>query len=321
MTNKNTFNIYNSNTLNSNQLDNNLQDNINKNNIKLNSDEPKDEHMVSDTICKIRNDLQLFDMPDDVTISTMTLVCHINAIFNVANIGNYLKLNLNKIISVKYGKTDVTNRTLIHKKQRKATKPKNKSIKNFFNQVSIETKSQKGKKINIKLFSNGAIQMTGCKDLKYSLEALNILFTELKQIKAVYDENEKKIVEKPFVTDITELNLEKLQKIKVAMINSNFNIGFKIDRDKLFQLLHSTGYENSTYDPNIHACVNVKYESGNKTVSIFVFESGAIIITGANNSKQIFEAYNFINKLLCENYKQLVKHDILSNSAILMHLA
>ena len=105
------------------------------------------------------------------------------------------------------------------------------------------------------------------------------------------------------------------------MINSNFNIGFKVDRDKLYDLIHTKNIAECSYDPIIHACVNIKYECDKKTVSIFVFESGSIIITGANNGKHILDAYNFINKLLCNNYKQIYKSNILSNSTILMYLA
>lgn len=45
---------------------------------------------------------------------------------------------------------------------------------------------------------------------------------------------------------------------KIAMINSNFNIKFDIDRFKLNKLLKINKY-NSNYDPNIHACVDIKY--------------------------------------------------------------
>jgi TATA-box binding protein (TBP) (component of TFIID and TFIIIB) len=241
-------------------------------------------------------------------------------IFNVANIGKYLELSHNKIFSVKYGSSPETNRTLDNKKKRRTLKNKKKK-RNFYNQVSIEAKSDKGKIINIKLFSNGSIQMTGCKDIENSLGALNNLFNELKKIKAAYDPITKKIIDKPYVTDSSKISLDKILKLRIAMINSNFNIGFKIDRDKLFDLMHIKGHTECTYDPIIHACVNIKYDSDGKAVSIFVFESGSIIITGANNGKHICDAYNFINKLLLNNYNIVYKCDILSNSTILMYLS
>ena len=103
------------------------------------------------------------------------------------------------------------------------------------------------------------------------------------------------------------------------MINSNFNIGFNIDREKLFEKLILNNYE-CTYDPIIHACVNLKYTIKSKKISIFIFESGSIIITGANNCNQILCAYNFINKYLLTNYDKIIMKNILSNSTILDYL-
>lgn len=274
----------------------------------------------SENISDAKGVLKIENIPDDITISTMTIVCKTKTTFNVGNIGRYLELKQEIIFSVKYGTKPETNRTLDCKKRRRNLKNKTKK-RNFYNQVSVEAKSTKGKTINIKLFSNGSIQMTGCKDIENSLDALNNLFNELHKIKAVYDPKTGKIIEKPYVNSHEMMSLQKITDLKIAMINSNFNIGFKIDRDKLFELMQKQGYVDCTYDPIIHACVNIKYESGGKAVSIFVFESGSIIITGANNGKHINDAYNFINKLLCNNYKIIYKSDVLSNSTILMYLS
>ena len=68
-----------------------------------------------------------------------------------------------------------------------------------------------------------------------------------------------------------------------------------------------------TFDPIIHACVNIKYhlkENKTKTISIFVFESGSITIAGSNSSKEILEVYNFINKFILINYNKLLTKDI-----------
>ena len=74
------------------------------------------------------------------------------------------------------------------------------------------------------------------------------------------------------------------------MINTNFNIGFQINREKLHQMLLINGHDSS-FNPIIHACVNVKYSIPNisKTVSIFVFESGSITIAGSNSCFQILQ--------------------------------
>ena len=46
-------------------------------------------------------------------------------------------------------------------------------------------------------------------------------------------------------------------------------------------------------------------DDGCKRVTIAVFQSGKIIITGANKISQTKEAYNIINKIIADNYYEL----------------
>ncbi len=176
-------------------------------------------------------------------------------------------------------------------------------------------KSKKNKPINVKIFSNGAIQMTGCKTIDNALDVLIIILEEFKNIRAIVNYKEHKIVEKPYASDLNILKLKNVKKFKIAMINSNFKLPFKIDRRKLYNLMMSHGYD-CVYDPNKHAPVNIKYDHIDKPISIFVFEKGPVIITGARNCGQILESYNFINKYLLTNIKGIIKNDALENSKI-----
>ena len=143
------------------------------------------------------------------------------------------------------------------------------------------------------------------------LKSLEILFEKLKISKAVLN-NSIKFDIKPFVDDITKLNINNVTNFKIVMINTNFNILFQINREKLHQLLKDTNFD-VTFDPIIHACVNIKYHipnTLNKTISIFVFESGSITIAGSNSCQQVLETYNFINKLILNNYCSLLSKPI-----------
>lgn len=258
-------------------------------------------------------------LPEDIAISTMTITCKIDTIFNVMNIGRYIDLKYDGIVSVRTGRCDddASNRSLITKK---VGSQKSKKRKAFYNQVSIGIKTKKKNKImNVKLFSNGSIQMTGCKSIDNIIDALTKIFLELKVVKATLDHKTNKIIEKPFVVSPDKLDIKNLYDIKICMINSNFSIGFNIDRDRLFDLLIEDKIDCS-YDPIIHACVNIKYEYQERIISVFVFESGAIIITGARSCTQIIEAYTFINKYLLSNYKYINKNNALTNSTILEFL-
>ena len=182
-------------------------------------------------------------------------------------------------------------------------------------------KSKKDKPVNMKLFTNGSIQMTGCVVIDNAFDALENLFCELKKTKAVFDFKDNIIKEYPFVSDISKLTFQNIPKVKVAMINSNFNIGFKIDRKKLYKKLKKTKRQCS-YDPVVHAPVNIKIPYGTKKrrVSIFVFAGGSIIITGARSCNLIAQAYDFINRYLLENYNDVRQINLVSKDNMNMYL-
>lgn len=254
--------------------------------------------------------LDMKKLPNDIDISTMTLTCSIGTTFNVMNIAKYIDLSYNFIETVKYGAGGIINRTLDAKKISTWNKKNKKTKKNFYNQVSLLVKIKNFIKINVKLFINGSIQMTGCKSIKGALWVLHQLFEKLKTSKYILNETRTQIVPCSFVGDATKLEIEQLKSFKIAMINSGFNIGFKINREQLFNILTTEGY-NCVYDPTKHACVNIKYNvNTDKVISIFVFDSGSIIITGANTGQHIISGYNFINVYLITNYKKIVKRDI-----------
>jgi len=272
----------------------------------------------------------LLSIPSDLAISTTTVTMKVNVFFNVENIGLYFDDFDNILIGKRYGNRVVNNLINI-KKIKSDKKKKRKEKKNFYNQVSLIFRtctlmgldpskiSQKEglKTVNVKLFINGSIQMTGCKHLDNIRSSLELLFEKLKITKVILNKN-MEFIEKPFVIDTTLLNINNVNNFYIQMINTNFNIQFHINRSKLFQLLLDNNIDAS-FDPIIHACVNIKYyliSKKTKTISIFVFESGSITIAGSNSCSEILEAYNFINKFILSNYNVLLTKDITPNLII-----
>jgi effector-binding domain-containing protein len=114
--------------------------------------------------------------------------------------------------------------------------------------------------------------------------------------------------DKPFVDSIDKLDINKVHVFNIEMINTNFNGQYQINRNKLFQLLLEKDIDVS-FDPIIHASVNIKYEllnANSKSISIFVFESGSITIAGSNSYDEVLEAYEFICKFIYTNYNKLL---------------
>lgn len=282
--------------------------------------------------------LEACNLPYDLSISTATITCKINVLFDVENIAYYFNDFDDILIGKKYGNRITSN--LVNIKKTTIKKKKRKVIKDFFNQVSLIfstpklmgldmdklTQKEKEKTINVKLFINGSIQMTGCKHMNNISKCLVIVFEKLKNTKAIIDDEfvfkKKRFLKYPNELDSQDvlydlnnyaidpykhLKIENVYMFRIHMINTNFNIGFQIKRDVLRELMISNGFD-ATLDPNVHACVNIKYTipNLNKTVSIFVFESGSITIAGSDTCEQILYTYNFINKFILTNYKKLV---------------
>lgn len=265
---------------------------------------------------KIGDILNIKDLPDDLSISTITICCALFIEFKVNNIAKYIELKNTSIVKISYGRADdpSTNRALIPKKKHKKKK---KTKRVFYNQVSLSVmiESKKDKPINIKLFTNGSIQMTGCKNIENVIDVLEKIFVELKVVKAIVNLKTMKIDEVPFINDSEKLKLADIHNITIGMINSNFEYPNHIDRLKLYNLLMGDTME-CKFDPSNHACVNIKFYCQNKTISILVFEEGSIVITGAQNYNHILEAYNFINKYLLQNHKKIVKTNITINDIV-----
>ena len=118
---------------------------------------------------------------------------------------------------------------------------------------------------------------------------------------------------------------------KIVLINSDFDMGYEINRDQLHRkIVESNIY--SSYEPCIYPGVNIKffinqnnYEDGIcncynicngkgcgcgdgdcKKVTIAVFKSGKVIITGGQNRDQIERSYNFITTFINSNKDKYV---------------
>jgi TATA-box binding protein (TBP) (component of TFIID and TFIIIB) len=258
-------------------------------------------------------------LPDGVSISTMCATCKLGTTINIINIEKYLQLNSNDILCVKMN--DIKIRTLIPEKKKnkrikKNDKPEKPPTTHFYNQITIIIRIgsgpiiewEKEPKINLKLFKNGSVQMSGCKSVKNINIVLNKLINKLSEIK--YRREDNKIVEKKYVDEIDKLGINNF---KIDMINSNYKVNMQIDRSKLFNLLLKKKIKSS-FEPCIRACVIVKHtplveNDDQKEISIFVFQKGNIIITGARKRTHILSAYKYINDILLVHSDEINKKD------------
>ena len=252
---------------------------------------------------------EINNLPNGISISTMCATCKLNTELNIDNIEHYLQLDSDNIITVKRSNTSI--RSLLtqktkNKRNKKIIQPiKTKVINYFYNQITVIIRVNEGKtedinnepRINLKLFKNGSVQMSGCKSVRNINIVLNKLIIKLKETKAKMIDG--KIMEINFIDNPDAITITNF---KIDMINSNYQVNMKIDRDKLYNLLKSRNIKCS-FEPCIRACVVVKYtpvkcNTEEKQVSIYIFLKGNIIITGARDREHIIEAYEYINNLL-----------------------
>lgn len=355
---------------------NDIFDNIFEKNDKINKD------------ININNEIEKMPEPTNYRISTMTLITSFDTNINLYVVNQYFKLD-NKLKSMVYGDKPVKNINLKKKKNRP-----------FFNQATIVVELNPLKIINVKIFSNGKIQMTGVKKKEYGLRALNLIIQKFKNTKGeipvskllirkqielllenlklstlpidyfleeYYVINKNNLYDIKFNKKIEEIiNVDKIintlieyykgdinifsesiedeKKIKIkdldiVLINSDFCTNFNIKRNILHTILKNNYNIISRYEPGIYPGVNNKFfwnedyknkkylgkcyctktcegkgngkGNGNcKKITIAVFQSGAIIITGARKIEHIVDTRNFIIKVLKENYELIKKIDI-----------
>ena len=195
--------------------------------------------------------------------------------------------------------------------------------KSFFNQSTIvlrrkinEGKPECGwKEVNVKLFANGGIQMTGVTSDIFAREAIEWLLSVIKSLP-----------ESPFAESAT------INRFSVQLINTDYSLNKFINQDalhklllneyNLFSMLEKTIYQGvntkffyNTANPGIGICQCKNFCKGQgtgegegecKRITMSIFRTGKIIITGAREIKQIESTYDFLNKVFDKHHKTVL---------------
>tara|TARA_Y100000389_G_scaffold163431_1_gene166690 strand:+ start:1446 stop:2285 length:840 start_codon:yes stop_codon:yes gene_type:complete len=269
-------------------------------------------------------------------ISTITAIAKLNCLINlqemfdsfyINDLGKiYYKTSYETVIVddifnyVEYGRTkDISNCKGINPKNTKKNtyKKKEKTSKRFDNQLTIVLNIYNNN-INMKIFKNGRIQMTGLKDINNGPIAIDYIIDVLKNIN----------------NDIIDIEKNKLEysNYKICLINSDFRFTSKLRRNKLFEFINNNTELVCSYEPCIYPGVKIQFfynksmdgicrcENGycsnkNKNsqcvkITVAIFESGCTIITGAKSLDQINITYKYIKDLLVNNIQHFKKIDL-----------
>lgn len=237
-------------------------------------------------------------LPNYLNISTMTVTCSYPVSFDLKNIAKKIKLSNPGIVYINWNQKVIRylDEKFISKKQ---------SNKSFYNQLTIRMISKyKEKPVNIKIFRNGSIQMTGCNSSELFVDCItnlnNLINTSFKNFI-----DDKKTMKN------NSLSIDDVFNLKINMINANYEENIIVDRQKLYNILISKNIK-CIYEKSRHASVNIKFkndESVGKPITIFIFEKGKISINGGRTMKQILDAHKFVTKILIDNYNDILISD------------
>ena len=151
-------------------------------------------------------------------------------------------------------------------------------VDTFHNQLTVRVIDEFGKKA-VKVFVNGVLHITGPKSVKDSVAIAHTMCTVLERI-AIFDDGveEGRIV---------------VEDMKICMINTNFCTSEKLRLMEIKRRLLDLGKECS-YDPEGYPAVSFRHEH----VSIFVFATGKVIITGGKSFEDVSIGYRFVTTFL-----------------------
>jgi TATA-box binding protein (TBP) (component of TFIID and TFIIIB) len=162
------------------------------------------------------------------------------------------------------------------------------------------------KEFHIKVFNTGKMEIPGVQNDDIFQEVLNNILTTMQ----------------PFVKDTLSYN----QKSDTVLINSNFNCGFFINREVLFDLMKYKYNIQCIYDPCSYPGIQCKFyynkdlteqtgsqiSEANKhkyknivAVSFMIFRTGSILIVGMCDENVLFTIYEFLKKMLVREFSKI----------------
>jgi len=173
------------------------------------------------------------------------------------------------------------------------------------------------KEFHIKVFNTGKMEIPGVQNDIIFQEVLDTIIS----------------IMQPFIKEPLNYN----QKCDTVLINSNFNCGFYINREVLYDLLKYKYNIQCIYDPCSYPGIQCKFyyncdlesQSGSQIsaddkhkykniteVSFMIFRTGSILIVGMCDENVLYTIYEFLKKLLIQEFSKINQKIITSENTI-----
>ncbi len=171
------------------------------------------------------------------------------------------------------------------------------------------------REVHVKVFNTGKLEIPGIQDDRLLQAVLVVLLRVLTPLMEPEQDTE-------LGTSLRVLS----DKSETVLINSNFNCGYYINREKLFEILKYKYNINSNYDPCSYPGIQCEFYNdtlneiqngmqpssernvvGNITrVSFMIFRTGSVLIVGKCNEPVLYKIYEFICQLFQREYPNIV---------------
>jgi hypothetical protein len=176
------------------------------------------------------------------------------------------------------------------------------------------------KEFHVKVFNTGKLEIPGIQ----KAETFNTILTQVINILQPFIET--KLYYKP-------------ESEETVLINSNFNCGFFINRESLFDILKFKYNIQCIYDPCSYPGIqskfyynpeigiqngcqiseeNKKLYKSVKKVSFMIFRTGSVLIVGKCDEDVLFIIYDFLKNILTTEYSSICQKKHLSDTAPLV---
>lgn len=176
----------------------------------------------------------------------------------------------------------------------------------------------KFKEVHVKVFNTGKLEIPGIQTDEMLYKTLDVLTDILKGL--------------PSFKQSSCPPLEYLSdKNETVLINSNFNCGYYLNRDKLYTILREKYKINVVYDSCSYPGLQCEFyynqanavQTGQKQIdspqkiSFMIFRTGSILIVGKCTDKILNEIYEFLKELLINEYESIkTDNDVCNNTNV-----
>lgn len=231
-------------------------------------------------------------LPAGMVISTMSLTFAVDLVFD-------LDILWNEMVLVTDGDKEGVCSITYNGSQKPVITTQKKVKKSFYNSVAVRIKTHGSiKPIHFKIFRNGSVQAAGCCKLDETNKAISIL------------------VENLYRSMGAPLPASPVKNVKINLINATYRLDYAVNREELYNALLEEESVYCVYEKCKHAGVCIKYPipsfPGKKPLVVcsFVFESGAIVFTGAKDTSHLVDSFDYVvNTILKKQRRRILKLD------------